>query len=73
MSTIKGQMPAKLATGSDLAHDENIGITNPNLHRRVESDPASGQTYSIGIYGTHSYRTTTTSLHDENSDSSEVP
>lgn len=72
-NTIVGQKPATLATGDDLAHDENVGVTNPNLHRRIESDPVSGNEYSIGIYGTHSYRTTTIKLHDEDSETSEVP
>ena len=75
--TMKGQMPAKLATGIDLAHDE-LGVTNPNLHRRIDlGDPPDGEieprSYSLGIYGSHSYRTTTIVLHDEDSEEFEVP
>lgn len=80
MDTIRGQGPAIPATGIDLAHDEDLGVTNPNLHRRVElhdpptgSDEVAPRQYSLGIYGTHSYRTTTISYHDEDSETSEVP
>lgn len=79
MITIHGQGPAKPATPEDIAYDE-LGTTNPNLHRRVdpqeptaESGEVAPREYSIGIYGTHSYRTTKISLHDEDSETSEVP
>lgn len=35
--TIVGQKPATLATGVDLTNDTTIGVTNPNLHRRVDN------------------------------------
>lgn len=74
-----GQGPAKELSGSELEKDTNIGFTNPNLHRRV--DPKSPvnpnetctRDYSIGIYSTNSYRTTTVYLHDEDSIDSEIP
>ena len=79
MSTIYGQGPATLATGIDLAHDTEVGVTNPNLHRRINDEGAiiegelKPRSYSVGIYGTHSYRTTTIYLHTDDNDDSEVP
>lgn len=76
-NAMMGQKPAVLADGDDLAHDE-LGVTNPNLHRRIEMhNPPEGElksrTYMLGIYGVNSYRTTEVFLHSEDSDDSEVP
>ena len=63
---------------------DNIGFTNPNLHRRVDpQDPEVAdnplnqeiepRTYNLQIQGVHSYRTTELHVHDENSIDSEIP
>lgn len=78
MDTIVGQKPATVANRGDLAKDE-LGVTNPNLHRRIIIPAAildgevKQREYMLGIYGTHSYRTTEIFLHSDNSDDSEVP
>lgn len=69
-----GQGPAEEANAEDLEKD-NIGFTNPNLHRRIFTSPegTSGHSYKVGIYGYDSYRTTEITLHDEESTTSEIP
>ena len=56
------------------------GYTNPNLHRRIDNEDTPKQegevapdTYNLTVCGVNSYRTTTHTIHDEDSDSSEVP
>lgn len=56
------------------------GKTKPNLHRRIdnESTPLSPEevkpdTYELSVGGVSSYRTTTHSIHDEDSETSEIP
>jgi len=57
-----------------------VGFTHPNLHRRIAKDQLSvyqtdgedgraveaiARTYTLGIHGTNSYRTTTVTYRDE--------
>lgn len=56
------------------------GKTKPNLHRRIdnESTPLSPEevkpdTYELSVGGVSSYRTTTHTIHDEDSETSEIP
>lgn len=56
------------------------GYTKPNLHRRIddESTPLSPEevkpdTYELTVHGVSSYRTTTHTIHDEDSETSEIP
>ena len=56
------------------------GYTYPNLHRRIdnESTPLSPEevkpdTYELSVGGVSSYRTTTHTIHDEDSETSEIP
>ena len=70
----------------------DFGYTNPNLHRRIDNDPAiepgsdypfvhydeNGNPYKqnvvLGVWdGIHSYRTTETFTHDEESTTCEIP
>ena len=59
--------------------DKEATYTNPNLHRRIETDisPVGEQTapseYSVGVFGKNSYRVVKSYYHDENSTTSEVP
>jgi hypothetical protein len=64
--------------------DINVGFTNPNLHRRIDpKEPPEAENpldqelapreYSLEIHGTNSYRTTTITVHDEDSTTSEIP
>jgi hypothetical protein len=73
------QGPAKLATPADIDKDE-IGITDPNLHRRIDEDltplepeQVEKDTHSLLVAGTNSYRHTTHYYHDEESTTSEIP
>ena len=74
-----GQGPATKATADDLARDA-LGFTNPNLHRRIEPKSVNQsqyefqpRQYQLMIQGVNSYKTTTMSVHDENSTTSEIP
>lgn len=74
---VMGQGPAKLASDEDLERDE-VGFTNPNLHRRIDSHAEEGEylprEYKVGIYGTESYRLTESFLRDENDNTEdEIP
>ena len=60
--------------------DLEDGITKPNLHRRIDNEDTPKQegevapdTYNLTVCGVNSYRTTTHTIHDEDSDSSEIP
>ena len=75
-----GQGPSvPVVPNSEEAELDELGFTNPNLHRRIDPqdpvdlDAVSPNSYSIGIYGKHSYRTVTIHVHDEDSTSSEIP
>lgn len=70
---------SKLATEEDIVKDVN-GITNPNLHRRVDaaepekdSDEYKPRDYSFTVHNLNSYRTTTINHHDEESETCEIP
>jgi len=78
-----GQGPAILADEDDLDRDE-LGFTNPNLHRRVEphdppiaDDPKnqelSPRQYQLNLQNVRSYRTTQINVHDEESIDDETP
>lgn len=69
----------KVLNGSTEDKKDKFGITQPNLHRRVNIDnnvldgEAKAREYDLGVYGTHSYRTTTVYIHDEESTADEIP
>lgn len=63
-----GQGRAVELSPEDRIRDE-IGLTNPNLHRRVESTDI---TYTLGIYGLDSWRTSS-NTYDDASDLTEIP
>lgn len=75
------QGPAKIVEpGSEEEQKDEQGITKPNLHRRIdnESTPLSPEevkpdTYELSVGGVSSYRTTAHTIHDEDSETSEVP
>lgn len=73
-----GQGPAKIASVEDTARD-NVGFTNPNLHRNVDSktpiDPneVSPREYMFYIESLDSYRMTDIITHDEDSTTREIP
>lgn len=74
-----GQGPWKEASTEDIEKDE-IGFTNPNLHRRVDSEtPAEGSgkyrpdDYEVGIYSVNSYRLTESYYHSEDAEDNEIP
>ena len=52
---------------------DEVGFTNPNLHRRTSGDIPEGTYYNVSIYGFNSYRFTSTIDHDEESTTSEIP
>ena len=77
-----GQGLAKpIEEGSDeWKKDFNVGLTKPNLHRRIDEDLAVLQpdqiqkdTYTLLVAGTNSYRATEHYYHDEDSTTSEIP
>jgi len=47
------------------------GVTDPNLHRRIDTE--SEDSYSLVIRKLHSYRTRTYTTHDEDSETCEIP
>lgn len=55
------------------AQRDEIGFTNPNLHRRKSDLIPEGTDYTIAIHGLNSYRYTESETHDEDSRTSEVP
>lgn len=64
---------------SELARDAE-GITNPNLHRRVDAQQPnsnlgelSPRSYQFTVASRYSYRTTQIHLHEEDSTESELP
>ena len=68
-----------LADEDELEKD-GIGFTHPNLHRRIDpqqpeedSGELQPRSYTVNIYGGDSYRTTTIYVHDEDSETSEIP
>jgi len=71
---------AKPATEEDIQQDEH-GLTNPNLHRRIDTDQilqgpgeVAPREYTLGVFdGVNSYRLETIVTHDEESTTSEIP
>lgn len=64
---------------SEKKLDEH-GLTNPNLHRRIdgdrpihEPDEVKIRDYKFTISGVHSYRTTKNFIQDDDSDIVEIP
>lgn len=63
---------------SEKKLDEH-GLTNPNLHRRVDVDrpihepEVKVRDYKFTISGVHSYRTTKDFIQDDDSDIVEIP
>ena len=73
------QGEAKPATPEDIEKDTQ-GITEPNLHRRIDEDRADrmkGEVekdhYTLSVQAVNSYRTTKHNTHDEESTVSEIP
>lgn len=73
------QGPSKLADAHDVELD-NHGMTNPNLHIRVDTDkmPADSseiapRKYTFSVQGVCSYRTTDKITHDDDADNSDIP
>ena len=64
------QRIATEATTEDIEKDE-LGITDPNLHRRIDNEAESD--YSLGVKTLHSYRTRIGKEHDEDSETCEIP
>lgn len=62
-------------TEEDQQRDD-VGFTNPNLHRRVDPQPVEGEyqlrEYDLFVNGTDSYRTTESFLRDENDDTVDI-
>lgn len=80
-SLIMGRYPATTLTDEDAERDKH-GYTHPNLHRRIDPHTIHNDAdhmefkprqYTIGILSTNSYRTTEMFIHDEDSETSEVP
>lgn len=74
------QGPAKPATPEEIAKETDPGKTTPNLHRRIDNectpvadDELAPDQYSLSVGGVSSYRTTTHTIHDEDSETSEIP
>lgn len=80
-----GQGPANIVVDStgqvidpESKQKDDFGLTNPNLHRRLDIKPPSGNQissneYQFGIYGVETYRTKKITYHDEESTTSEIP
>lgn len=72
------QGPAKVASGEDEQRQQ-IGFTNPNLHRIVEpleptdKEETRPRDYMFSIQGYDSYRTTEIFYHDEEQTDKEIP
>lgn len=61
---------------TDLGQIDSEGyFTHPNLHRRIYTNPDEKivRKYKLNIYGTCSWRTTETFIHDEESTDCEIP
>lgn len=72
------QSPKLIEAGSIEEERDEIGYTNPNLHRRIDpqtqtSPILSPNTYSFTIQNNQSYRLTHIHTHDEDSTTSEIP
>ena len=69
----------KVLNGSTEDKKDKFGITQPNLHRRENTDnkvpdgEAKARENDLGVYRTHTNRTTTLYIHDEESTADEIP
>lgn len=64
----------EIESGSEEESKDISGFTNPNLHRRIVTpDMSNGVSYQVGLFGLNSYRISTYTVHDEDSDDSEIP
>lgn len=76
-----GQGPATKVDKNSIAKEkDDFGITQPNLHRRIDpKDPpeasleTSKRSYKLTVSGSDSYRTTQINYHDEESITDETP
>ena len=70
-----GEGPWKQITDPESieAIRDDIGFTNPNLHRRSSSTIPENEHYTISIYALNSYRYHEVITHDEESTTSEIP
>lgn len=72
------QGPAVLADEDDL-YDDELGITRPYLHRRMETEPQQIESelaprkYGIAVWGVDSYRTIETSEYEDEINPLEIP
>lgn len=71
---------AAVPADSEALEKDEIGFTNPNLHRRVDPQPPapdSGEVaprdYILSVQGVNSYRTEIIYTHDEESTTCEIP
>lgn len=60
------------------ADKDEVGFTNPNLHRRMKTelekpDDVLDMEISLRVQGVESYRTTSYTVHDEESTTCEIP
>lgn len=46
-------------SGSEEAQKDELGYTNPNLHRRINEDEESDESYQVLVQGSNSYKTVT--------------
>lgn len=69
--------PASAVTEASDEMKDWLGFTNPNLHRRIKRPESASvigsKQYELMVQGVHSYRTTTTCTHNEDSTESEIP
>ena len=69
----------QIEDGSIESVRDDQGFTSPNLHRRIDSQPTSGdyelapRQYYIAVQNTHSISTIDIILHEEDSVTSEFP
>lgn len=68
----QGEMTEITDPESVEALRDEVGFTHPNLHRRKTSG-VTDREYHIGVYGVNSYRYTAYDVHDEESETCEIP
>lgn len=83
-TTVVQDSDGNILEQSEYVNDIVTGFTNPNLHRRVDAhepehednqlnQELAPREYTLEIKGTNSYRTTTITVHDEESTTTEIP
>lgn len=67
--------PSTYAQGAAvIIADTGQTVTNPDLHRTIaSSDMTDGKVFRLRVQGLNSYRIEQYSMHDEESDDSEIP